>query len=146
MSPEPPKAIVKPASAGGNSYNNATPAASNSKPTTPVLSPSSHDRDITKIYTGAISSPPPAKDFAAEKVIRNKPASDITQIYTQVGQPKAADSQVGSQYMYIVSLRYILMQVCQQVELLRYIVNVHIHLPTESPGYLHQGTLLYANQ
>ncbi len=86
MSPEPPRAIVKPA----NSAPAPTPAPANSnsnsvKPSTPVHSPSSQDRDITKIYTGALgSAAAPAKDFSAEKVIRNKPASDITQIYTQV--------------------------------------------------------------
>ncbi len=90
MSPEPPRAIMKPANnvpapasipANSNSNSNSNSV----KPSTPVHSPSSQDRDITKIYTGALgSAAAPAKDFSAEKVIRNKPASDITQIYTQV--------------------------------------------------------------
>jgi hypothetical protein len=88
MSPEPPRAIMKPVNSAPAPAS--TPANSNSnsnsvKPSTPVHSPSSQDRDITKIYTGALgSAAAPAKDFSAEKVIRNKPASDITQIYTQV--------------------------------------------------------------
>jgi len=88
MSPEPPRAIVKPANSAPAPASPPAISHSNSnrvKPSTPVLSPSSQDRDITKIYTGALgSAAAPAKDFSAEKVIRNKPASDITQIYTQV--------------------------------------------------------------
>ena len=84
MSPEPPKAIVKPAAINSSSNNNNV-TNNSSKPTTPVLlSPSSHDRDITKIYTGALVNTVPSRDASTEKVVRNKPASDITQIYTQV--------------------------------------------------------------
>lgn len=83
MSPEPPKAIVKPAVTAAAPANGS--GGSNSKPTTPVLSPSSHhERDITKIYTGAlVNNSVPSRDASLEKVVRSKPASDITQIYTQ---------------------------------------------------------------
>lgn len=65
LSPEPTVVISNP-------LNNAGKGAD----------PNSSQKDVTKIYTEALTTDPAAKDSFAEKIVRSKPASDITQIYT----------------------------------------------------------------
>jgi len=81
LSPEPPKAILAP--------------SSSSKVSSPISpTPSSHIKSgaspITKIYTEALVDSD--GEEVHEKVMRHKPATDITQIYTAKLQEKEIES------------------------------------------------------
>merc|ERR1712172_220617 len=70
LSPEPPKAILAPGNKVASSPMSPPPSQSNRAA-------------LTKIYTEALGDSDSEDNRRAEKVVRNKPAGDITAMYTQ---------------------------------------------------------------
>lgn len=75
LSPEPPRAITSPPA----KLMSPTGPRAITSPTTPVLS--SHLKDVTKIYTEALVTET-NNGMTSPKIERQRPAQDITQIYT----------------------------------------------------------------